>query len=517
MNTRVIALTCAVIGLAVGCEDAQKLGPAELQVEPAAQDRMELLPASALAAVEFLGLDSRWEEVRSIPALAGLQDRMLDELGLAPEDIPAIAGPRAIVALLADETARRIMPVAVLDPPSISIALQRLSESETLFAVEARGALWVGPANQARLVERIAAGDGTSLSRAIDSGALAERLPAGGLVRVVVNPRAIGGWLRRWAEYHAMSPLRPLARFVAADLDAMEVCGFRRDLVGGELVTHLWVGIDADVAPAAFVRALAADHGPAVLPPELPANALIAKSFRIEPAPRLAWLRSVAARDPDGPLRQLDFWIDEFEARSGRDVERDIVEALGARGMALALDSTDGRGAELVAIIDAREPARLEAALLDLRDWLGEQISGRTLGLARSRATDRGQGAAHALEIWTPFGGYSGPVFQLADDRLVVATSESALSLGLQLAGVAGEWRTPAWASVDGPPDEIVVVRPSALARMLEATPLHSTGGHPWLDAVAAFLSSAGAGRVRIDYEPDGFRMTGWLELDSGR
>lgn len=519
MNTRLMVLACAVVGLAVGCEDAQKSGPAGLQVGPAAEDLMDLLPAWALAAVEFRGLESRWEELRSIPALAGLQDHMLDELGLKAEDVPAIAGPRAIVALLADENARRIVPVAVLDPPSFAMARQRLSESESLLAVEARNALWVGPANQARLVERVAAGDGTSLSQAIDTGALAERLPTGGLVRVVVNPRAVGRWLRRWAEYHALSRLRPLARLVAADLEAVDVCGFRRDIVRGELVTHLWVGIDADVVPAAVLRALAADRGPAALPPALPPKALIAKSFRIEPAAGLAWLRSVAARDSDGPLRQLDFWIDEFEARSGRDVERDIVAALGERGMSLVLESADGGGVELVAIIDARDSDRLEATLLDLRDWLGEQIGGRTLGLARSgsRLTDDAHGAAHAFDIWTPFGRYSGPVFQLADHRLVIATSESALSLGLRLAGSAGEWITPAWASVDGPPDEIAVVRLKELGRMFEAAPVHSVVDSPWLGVVGGFLSRTGDGRLRIDYEPDGFRVIGWLALDSGR
>ncbi|MGD8868579.1 MAG: hypothetical protein PVI01_13155, partial [Gemmatimonadales bacterium] len=254
-------LACALIGLTVGCEDAHQPGPAELQVQSASEDLMELLPASTLAAVEFLGLDSRWNELRAIPALAGLQDRVLGELGLDAEDVPAICGSRTVVALVSDETGHRVVPLAVLDPASSSVALQRLATSETLFAVQGRGALWVGPADRERLVERVAAGDGTSLRQAVDIESLAEHLPAGGLARVVINPRAVALWLRAWAEYHGASLARPLAQLLAADLEAVEVLGFRRDFVNGQLLTDAWVGIDREIVPASVAEALVVDRG----------------------------------------------------------------------------------------------------------------------------------------------------------------------------------------------------------------------------------------------------------------
>jgi hypothetical protein len=518
MKKSVIALTCVLAGLLVGCEDEQRTGPAELRVQTAADDLIDLLPSSVLAAVEILDLEGRWQELRAIRPLAGLQDRLLGELGLDAGDVPAIAGPRMVVALVADDISRGIVPVAVLDPPSIGEALRRLAGSDAVFAVEARGALWAGPVSRARSIERIAAGDGTSFRRAVDLGALAERLPAGGLVRVILNPRALSQWLHSWAEYQGGSPARAIAQLMAADLEAVEVAGFRREIVDGRLVTDVWVGIDDDVVPEAIVQALAADRGPAVLPPRLSEDVLIANSFRTEPEAGLAWLRALAARDPDGPLRQLDFWIGEFEARSGRDVETDIVAALGQRGLALVMDNGDGGGVELVVVIDARDPERLEGALVDLRDWLGEQIRGRTLGLARSqtREGDDARGAAHALDVWSPFGSFSGPVFQMADEHLIVATSRRGLSVGVELAGTAAAWATPDWALMEGPPDEIAVIRTSLLARILRAASVYPSNGSDWLGAVADFLAGTGDGRLRVDYYPDGFSMTGWLDLDSG-
>ncbi len=516
MRKIAIALTCVVTGLLVGCEDAQKPGPAELRVQTAADELMDLLPSSVLAAAEVFELDARWEELRAIPPLAGLQDRLLSRLGLDADDVRAIAGPRMVVAIVADDVSRGLLPVAVLDPPSIGEALRRLAESDAIFAVEARGAVWAGPVSRARSIERIAAGDGTSLSQTVDFGALGERLPAGGLARVVLNPRALSRWLRGWAEYQGGTPLRALAQLMAADLEAVEVAGFRRDVVGGVLVTDVWVGIDEAVVPEAVVQALAADRGAAVLPAQLGADVLVAKSFRTEPDAGLAWLRGLAARDPDGPLRQLDFWIAEFEARSGCDVETDIVAALGDRGLALLFEGGDGGGVELVAVVEARDSERLEGALVDLRDWLGEQIRGRTLGLARSQTpdVDGERGAVHALDVWSPFGSFSGPVFQLTDDHLVVATSRRALSFGRELAGSAATWVTPGWAMAGGAPDEIAVVRMDAVAGLLTSVPAYSAGQSGLLGTVSEFLAGVGDGRLRVDYEPNGFRLTGWLEFD---
>ena len=490
----------AVLGTVLACDDAPDSGPAAPQVQSTAEDLIDLLPGSTLAAVELRDLNSRWDALRAIAPLARLQDHMLDELGLDAEDIPAIAGPRAVLAFVADDATRGIVPLVVLDPPSHDAALESLAASDALVAAESRGAIWAGPVAHARLVERIAAGDGTSLRQAVDFSALAEHLPAGGLVRAVLNPKALGEWLWRVAEFEGTRPVGKLARLLAVDCDAIEVAGFRRDIENGEIVTDVWVGIDRDVAPPELTNALATDRGPARLPSQLPPGVIVAKSFRTEPEAGLATLRAHAARDPGGPLRNLDFWIDEFEAWSERDVESDIVAALGPRGIALLLEGENDGALELVVVLDARDRARLEAALIDLRDWLAEQIQGRSLGLAipQNRGGDE-SGAPHGLDFRGPFVNVSGPVFQIVDDHLVIASNRHTLDLGVELAGSAETWVTPAWALAAGLPDEIALIRTSALAGLFE-------GGSS--DAIADFLAAAGESRLRVYYEESGFRMS---------
>ena len=506
-------LACLTIGLVIACDDTQDPGPAELQVQSTAEDLVGLLPSSTLAAAEFLNIDSRWSELRALPPLARLQDHVLSGLGLDADDVPAIAGSHAILALLEDES-RRIVPIALLDPASPTDARQRLAESDDLVTVAARGAVWVGPAAHTRLVERTAAGDGTSLRKSIDFGLLARHLPAGGLVRVVLNPRALSAWLRRWAEYEGRSLARPLAQLFAADFEMVELAGFRRDIVDGQLMTDGWVGFASDVIPEAVTRALATERGPALLPAQLPGDAMLAKSFRTEPEAGLAWLRSVAERDPQGPLRNLDFWIAEFEARSGRDIETDIVGALGDRGLLLLLEGEAG-APELVAILDTHDSERLVAALIDLRGWLAEQIRGRSLGLAQPRPRDAAgaRGVVHGLDVWSPVGTLSGPVFQIVDDHLVVATSGRSLNVGVELARAASTWTTPVWALAEGPPDEIAVVQLGALAGLLFEGSTHPFDGTVWSQPLAEFLASTEEGRLRVFYEDGGFRINGGLRI----
>ncbi len=510
-------LTIAALAIVLSCEEEPGPGPAAPQIPPPAEALVDLLPGSTRAAVRLLDLAGRWDELRAIPPLARLQDHLLNEVQLDPADVPEIAGRQAVIAMVADEATRRIVPVAILDPPSPAEALQRLAESDGLFASAARGVIWTGPASHARLVEHIAAGDGTSLHQAVDFSALDNRLPPGGLVRAALNPRALSDGLRRWAEFEGTGPAGSLARLLAVELEAVDVVGFRRDFVDGELVTDIWVGIDSEVVPEALTRALAAHRGPAVLPSPLPADVLVANSFRTEPEAGLAWLRTLAARDPRGPLRNLEFWIDEFETRSGRSVESDIVSALGERGLVLLIESEDDNALELVAILDAHDAGRLEAALIDLRDWLAEQIWGRTLGLAvpQHRDADDASGGVHKLDFWSPFGSLLGPAFQIVDDHLVVATSRSGLDRGVELARAASTWATPDWALGDGPADEIALIRTSTLARVLADRWAHSAGHGPPLGAIAEFLAGAGEGRVRVDYDEQGFRITATLRIDA--
>jgi hypothetical protein len=518
MRTITNTLIFAALGLVLACDDTPNPGPVAPTLDPAAGDLVGLLPSSTLAAMEFPELAGRWDEIRAIPRLARLQNHLLRELGLDASDVPAIAGGHAVLALVAAETSRRLVPVGVLDPQSALTVLKHLAAIDGLIAVEARGAIWMGPVSQAPLVERVAAGDGTSIRDAIDTAALAERLPAGGLVRAVLNPAAIRTWLQRWAESASARLTGPLAAVLAADLEAIEVAGFRRDIVAGELVTDGWLGIDMGIVPEAFARSLGTHRGSASLPDDLPANVLLANSFRTEAEAGLAWLRTLAARNPDGPLRNFDFWIGEFEARSGRDVETDIVAALGERGLFVALEGGDEAALEFVAIFDAGDPQRLEASLVDLRDWLGDHIWGRTFGLAipQRRGAGDESGGEHGLAFWSPFGTVNGPVFQIADDRLVIATSQQSLSYGIELARSAATWRTPAWAIRGGhAPDEIAIIRTPALARLLAAETLHAAVDDRWLSAVHEFLAGTREARMSVVYDEAGFRFHGALPIDA--
>jgi hypothetical protein len=492
--------------VAIACDEAPDTGPAALEVQTPAENLIDLLPGSTIAAVEFRDLDSRWDEVRAIAPLAKLQDWLLTRVSLDADAIPDIVGPRTVVAFVPDDASRRIVPIGVLDPPSRAGAVHHLSDSEALFAVEARGALWTGPADHAQLIERIATGDGTSLSDAVDLSLLAQRLPPNGLVRAVVNPVALSAWLRRWADYESANPAGPLARLLAVELEALESCGLRRDIVDGNIVTDVWFGIDDEVVPDEIRRAMATDVGPAVMPADLPATTIVAKSFRTEPEGGLAWLRTLADRDPDGPLRNLEFWIDEFEAWSDRDVEDDIIAATGDRGFALIMEGTEAGAIEWLTILDADEPERLEAALVDLRDWLADQIHGRSFGLAIPENKEANQrGVAHGLDFWSPFGSLSGPVFQVTDNHLVIADSRSTLDRGVDLTRSVDSWSTPAWALADGEPDEIAFVRVRALSRVLEGTPPYGM--------IAELLAGIGDGRFTVHFQEDGFRMSGELRV----
>jgi len=478
----------AALGVALACDDAPDTGPAAPQVQSTAEDMIDLLPGSTLAAFELIDVAGRWDELRADSRFAQLQDHLLDDLGLEADDIPEIAGKLAVFALVSDESSRRIVPIAVLDPPSRNDALARLAKSDVLVAIEARGAIWAGAASQARTLERVALGDGSSIRQAVDFATLSERLPPGGLVRAAVNPRAVREHLLRWAQYAGGKLVGKVAALIGADL---EVIGFRRDLVDGIIVTDAWVEIDDAAVPEAIMNALAAYRGPPLLPTHLPEEAIVVKAFRTEPEAGLAWLRTLAERDPDGLLRNLDFWIDEFEARTGRDVETDIVEALGERGLNLLLEGEGQIGVDFVIILDARDPERLEAALIDLRDWLAEQIRGRSLGLVT----------------------LSGPVFQFENDRLVIAMSPSSLDLGVELARTAASWATPDWALADGSPDEIALIDMRALARLLDGRWTSAHEGR--FDDVIAVLAAVGEGRVGVYYEDDGFRIKTQIDLDA--
>ncbi len=508
----------AALGVGLACDDASSPPAAPPSLDASQAELVALLPRATIAAAELRDVAERWDELRSITRLAHLQDRLLEELQLGVDDLRELAGRRAVLTVVFDEAGRVLVPIAVFDAPSSPAAIENLRRVERLFVVEARGAVWLGPETHSQFVERVAEGDGSSLPEWVDRSEAERRLPDGGLVRAVVHLGALREYVGMRAIRETSSLKGRLAALLEADLQALETMVFRRDIVDGEIVTDVWIGIDAEVVPSEISAALATHRGPAELPGDLPPDILVAWSFPLEAEAGLAWLRTLGQRDPEGPLRNLDFWIGEFEARSGRDFERDVILSLGERGLALVFEGGHDRPFDFVAILDAREPERLEASLVDLRDWLADQLLGRSLGLAIPKPWDtvEEEGSLHGLAVWSPFGNLDGPLFRLVADRLVIATSSASLERGAAHAREADRWSTPAWAVLgDGPPDEIVLIRGAALARFL--APLFTRSGplgQPLFEALSAFMAGAGDGRVVVRYEEAGMRVSARLPID---
>lgn len=318
MRAIVTSFVMLALAVALACDDAPSPTSTTPSLQATQGDVIALLPDRTLAVVEFHDLAARWEELRGIRPLARAQDRLLAGIGLDAGDVEEIGGGGLALALVADPDWREVVPLAVLDPPSHERALARLGRSGSLLAIARRGAVWVGPAGHSRLVQRISQGDDTSLRQAVDIAALDERLRQDALVRVILNPAALVESLRVRGEIAGSVLTTGLAALLRAHLEAIEAAGFSRDVVAGEIVTDGWVGFDADVVPEAFRRMLATHPESARLPGELPTEVLFAGSFRTDAEAGLAYLKSIAARDPRSPLRNLEFWIGEFEARSGQ-------------------------------------------------------------------------------------------------------------------------------------------------------------------------------------------------------
>lgn len=404
---------------------------------------LDRLPSSTAMAVEITGLAERWPEIQAVPALPGFLDRVLDPAGLSASDLPLLAGNEAVVALIPTVDWRSLMPVALLrpdDPEEASEILHgvMLPPGGDLSPVilRSRGILWVGPPGALDHLSRLAAGDGTSARESLVMDAVHRRLPDGGLVRGWVNAPALRAFLSGPAGRRGHPLMEALGSLLAAELEAVRFAGFRRELDGRTLTMDGVLGLDSDVLPpevAAFLESHAGRDP--VLPARLPTGTLVASAFRADGAACLAWLRYVAARNPRGPLRNLDFWMEEIRYRGGIDLERDLFGALGERGWLLIVADPAGGPPQAATILEASAPARLEEALLAVRTVLAEQIMVRSFGMVLPRRMDRASGGAtvHELALWTPAGEPARPAFLLDGDHAVLATGSAALEAGQAL------------------------------------------------------------------------------------
>lgn len=446
ISASLLALCFSPIALA----PAPALPPSPSHLTNGAEAMIDLLPESTVLAVEIREMAVRWPEIRGVTAIARFLDRLLTGSGLEPDDLPRLAGNAAIVALVPSANGLSLTPVALLRPPHIGEAEEILAKVALPLDGNAppavhrdRGALWVGLRGASDRLKQIAAGDGTSARESLMMDEVYRRLPAGGMVRGWVNPDALRMFLHRDVEGVRSAPVEILRSFATAELAAIRFIGFRREFTAGGLVTDGVIGFDAGVLPQEVARFLrSSPESSILLPSPLPPGTLLASSFRTDAEACLAWLRYVAASDPRGPLRNLDFWMEEFRARTGFDPEQDLFGAFGEHGWFLLLEGDTSKTVRGVAILETRDPGHLEETLLELRAWLKEHVQGRTLGsvLPRIRDDSLDGWTLHGLTLWTPFAEVPGPAFLVTDEHLLIGTGVPALRAGLELLESKEAW-----------------------------------------------------------------------------
>jgi hypothetical protein len=489
---------------------------------------VDLLPESTVAAVELRDLDRRWSEIRQLPAVASFQDRVLGELGLDADDLPRLAGNRAVLALVISDNRREVLPIALLRPSQTEEAAALLearsgvgTEGVGYTLRRGRDTFWLIPAEAEDRLGSLARGRRASRTRDFHLEELERRLPDGGLARGWINPRALRELLLHQVEGTRPAVVAWIEAMGAVEFEAVRFAGFRRDLTPDGVVTDGVVAYDADFLPAEVAHALRSRPAPARLPDALPPGVVAMAAFRPESEASLAWLRHVSMRDPRGSLRNLDFWIDAFEERTGRDVEHDLLDLLGDQGWAVAFEGERSGTLEVAVVCEVDDAEQLEDALLDLRAFLMDHTLGRTLGLVVPRARDaRLEGhALHGTTLWSPFGQVEGPVFTLTADHLLLATGDRSAAKALQLIEGKSTWG-PVMAEVGlpSPAHEAARIRLSALSPLInELIGLNDDGSDAsaWVTAVSDLASNLDTAELGLWYENDALRLRGQLRFAS--
>jgi len=477
----------------------------------------DLVPASALLVIEVRDLDWRWTEIRAARAIARFQDSVLSCFGIKPEQVPMLAGEQAALFLAPLERPPFLLPIALLRPADMQQAEAVVSGLAKPAFLRARGALWIGPAGSQDMLEVFASQEGARLGDVLPFEEMEARLPQGGLIRGWVNPGAWVGLLRDCSDRISTPPLQWMMAAAAAELAAVRYIAFRRDLENGELAVDGLIAYDVARLPKEVSRILDPEVSRVVLPPDLPANTLAIAAFRPETQAAMPWLRYLAASDSRGPLRNLGFWIDEFQQRYRRDLDRDVFRAFGDRAWLAALLAEDARSVELAWVFEVREAAALESTLRDLVSWLGEQIRLQTLGtiVPESRLSVQHGTAVLGLALRTPFFRIPGPDFQVTDGYLVIAGNPAAMQTGRTLVEKIRRLAIDGGTASSGLPIHgTLQVRGAELARLIRASTqaLHSRDGI--LDAIAGLAAGFESLMIEVRYEHDAVRFHDRLRLE---
>jgi len=501
-------------------------GTARASADPIAL--IDLLPESTLLAVEIRDLERRWPAIRGIPAIRQFHDRLLSGSALAPGDLPRLAGDRAVLALVAGNDGRPATALALLRPrrldraEAILRAVVTTGDGALLTTRRDRGALWIGRSEESARLEEIAAGNGTTFRPLLTERAARRSSPGDELVRGWLNPVALRAFVSDRVEGTEPLQVDLLRTFAAAALESVRSVEFRRDVNAEGIFTDAVVEFDPHLLPTevAHMYRLPAHPAP-VLPDPLPRGALFASAFRTHGEALLPWLRHVAARDARGPLRNLDFWIDEFERRYDRDLEYDIAASLGELGWIFALEGDQTDRLRALLIFETRDAARLEATLLDLRAWLVEQTRGRTLGLISPRARDRVLNSAtvHDLSVCTLFAELQGPAFVVVDGHLLLGSGRAAIDAGLQLMQTRDSWAPAeiAVAKSDLTPHESLRMSGPALSRWIDRLidfRFASEPKDPVTSALTGLIADLGGISIDVWYEEDTIRIAGQVRFE---
>ncbi len=518
-KTVLVVVLVVILSLLLACSaDAPSTPDLAARNATADSPLPHLLPQSTLLAAEFRDLATRWSEIRAIRPLAEFQNRLLAGSGLTAADLPLLLGDRAVVALVSG-TDRVCRPLALLRPTDLDRAEALLGSLGASWSViQARHALWIGPQGVAEELETVALGDGTSLAEVVPMDAVDARLPPGGLVRGWVNPTAVRQLLqvrlgRRWS-----AVLDLIRSLISVELEAVRWIGFRRDITRGRVATDAVVVYDTRALPPEVAGLFDPSASSPQLPSPLPDDAAVAAAFRPESQGYLPWLQHVAAREPQGPLRNLDFWIDEFEQRFDTSLERDLFRAIGPHGWLLVFENRAEEPAAWVMVLEASNASLAEATILKLLNWSAEHAAVRTLGLARPRVQDGNLGdrLTHQVVVRMPVGQLPGPSFTTVDGYLLAGVGESAIQAAMGLIA-ARAFPAGQHGGMGPPPHASLQVRGPALGHLPNSLPGAVTAGGQesvLVEAVVGLIAAVADASTQLWYEADGIRLHSEISLN---
>jgi len=478
----------------------------------------DLIPATALIAVEVRDVDRRWDEIRSIDFIAGFQDAILSCAGTDADLIHRLAGDRAVLFLAGSEDPPFVVPVAILRPTDVLDAERILAGLSQLSFRRAGGVLWVGPAGVADLLERMSRQETARLNEVLPMDEIDGRLPQDGLARGWLNPVAFMRLLHNSRVDSLPEPLRLAAATISAELTAVRYAAFRRDIAEGEILSEGIIAYDPARISPRVLHALDPEAVPALFPVEIPANAVAVVAFHPEAQACMPWLRNLAASDPHGPLRNLAFWLDEFQERFRRDLDRDLFSALGDHGWLLALDMEGSSAPGLAAVMEIREESVLASTLRDLMSWVGERFWISTFGTIIPRVwVDTGGGQViYGTTLGVPFSEFPGPRFQISGRYLLLGDRPETLAAAREFAGSLPGNASVVWDEErNSAAHGSIWVKGPAIAKMLAAGIDADASDAGGCISKAAGAMAAGMESLRADwqYEPGAVRLHGRLRL----